>query len=220
MITDFKLFERKQIGIIYHFTSLVNLYYILKDDHLIAYRDIDDEIKNIYPSKKNKDAITTFSFTRNKNLAKDIEQGQIDTLLTSRIDLDGDSMSDKYKFNPYNWQNHLDKLRDYTKSSSEAEEMIISDSSYLNGINEYITKVTVPPLDYFEIEIEYYVDADDYIFDNLSNIVEHDLNFTEEEVENFTDDRVITKKMVEEVYFFILDSLQGYDIEINIENIN
>ena len=220
MITDFKLFERKQIGTIYHFTSLVNLYYILQDDYLESIRDIDDDIKNRYPSKKNKYAITTFSFTRNKNLTKDIEQGQIDTLLTTRIDLDGDKMSDKYKFNPYNWQNERDKREEYTKSSSEAEEMIISDSSYLKEINQYITKVVVPPLDYFDIEIEYYVDAEDYIFQKLSNLVEYSLDFTEEEVENFTDDRFITNNMIEEVYFFILDSIRNFGIEMNIENIN
>lgn len=83
--------EGKQVGDLYHFTSIVNLKEILKSKILI-------------PSKERK----YISFTRNKNLATlDNEKRDV------KITIDGDKLSNKYKIIPYAQTSPETKFDDY-----------------------------------------------------------------------------------------------------------
>ena len=219
-LNTYKLFERKQMGIIYHFTSLISLYYILKSDEMTTITDINHSVLKAYPSKKNDESSKTFSFTRNKNFAKNLDNGQLNNIITSRIELDGESMSDKYSFKPFNYWANDDV---YTKKTVEAEEMIILNDNYLKGILDYIKKITIPRFDFFEEEFEYYVEVEDYQFNSLLNIIENDISWGDDMsdiVYLFIEDREYNKTLIEGVYFYILEKLQEYEIEMEIKKIN
>ncbi len=82
MITDFKLFESKQAGILYHFTSIYSLYQMLskKEPH-------------IYSSFTN-----YVSCTRNFDMMSDSLKLEKQCC---RITLDGNKMSENLKIKPY-----------------------------------------------------------------------------------------------------------------------
>lgn len=210
------LLERRNIGTIYHFTSLVNTFHIITNNQLESYREIDEEILKIYKSSSIND--TTFSFTRNKNLARILGQGQIDTILTCRISLDGTKLSDKYKIRPFNWQSEWEKEqllnkkqgKDYistNKLNHEAEEMIITNSNHIDGINNYITNIDIPPLDIFKEEFEFYADSDPNFFYRLESIV-HLSGYDEEEFNEY--EHEYTDDMIKKVYKYIVSSLEDY----------
>jgi hypothetical protein len=74
MITNFKLFEGKQVGILYHWTDLQSLINILRDDKMLSWRGY-------------------ISFSRNKNLEFENKP--------CKIIFDGDKMSNHFKFKPH-----------------------------------------------------------------------------------------------------------------------
>jgi len=74
MITNFKLFEGKQVGILYHWTDIESLYNIIRTNKMISTRYYN-------------------SFSRNKNLNFESKQ--------CKIIFDGNKMSDKFKIEPY-----------------------------------------------------------------------------------------------------------------------
>jgi hypothetical protein len=175
-----QLFERRNIGTIYHFTSLVNTFHIVTNNEMESYREIDKEITKIY--KKSPENGTTFSFTRDKNLVKKVGQGQIDTLLTCRLDFDGSKLSDKYVIRPYNWQGDWEKKqlqnkkdgKEYlptTKLSSESEQALITNDNHLKDIDKYLENMIVPSLEDFKEEFEFYADSDPSFFYRLESIV-------------------------------------------------
>ena len=57
-----QLFERRNIGTIYHFTSLVNTYHIITQDMLESYRPIDDSITKMYKSCRRACAFSLLSY--------------------------------------------------------------------------------------------------------------------------------------------------------------
>jgi len=146
-----RILERRNTGIIYHFTSLINTYHIIKDDKMVSYRQ-DDNINVTFP--KSKVPIYLFSFTRDKNLSKRIEDGQIDTILTTRLDIDGTKLSDKYKIRPYDYWGGSS----VNKISSESEEVLLKNDSYLKNINGYILDITFPTYGTFRDEFEFYIE--------------------------------------------------------------
>lgn len=206
--------ESRNIGTIYHFTSLINTYHIIKDNQMVSYREIDDSILDIY--RKSSEYDTTFSFTRDKNMVKKIGQGQIDTFLTTRLDFDGTKLSNKYKIRPYNYQNEIEKEElnkrkrgenyyDSRKLSSESEQVLITNNNVIENIDSYMTGMVLPSLVVFREEFEFYVEADVDLFYKLEPIVNSlgydDFNEYERE---FNDD------MIEEVYNHIIDTIDEY----------
>lgn len=118
--------EGKQVGTLYHFTSIDNLKKILKSGTLI-------------PSKERK----YISFTRNKNLTTlDNEKRDV------KITIDGDKLSTKYKIIPYAQTSPETKFDDYlfkinpnifqkSDPSFEAEVII--------PVKDYGNKITILP---------------------------------------------------------------------------
>jgi hypothetical protein len=125
--------EGKQVGDVYHFTSMDNLKKILKSKILI-------------PSKERK----YISFTRNKNLAT-LENEKRDVKIT----IDGNKLSTKYKIIPYTQTSPETKFDDYLfkrnpnifKKSDESfeAEVIIPVEKYNNKIDilPYIKQIDI-----------------------------------------------------------------------------
>jgi len=106
MITNFQLFEGKQVGIIYHFTSIYNLYKILSERE-----------PSIRPIR------TYISCTRNFNMKS--EELKLEKQCC-RIALDGNKISQKYKITPYldnGWENESRNQGTYFE---EREERIMT----------------------------------------------------------------------------------------------
>jgi 8-oxo-dGTP pyrophosphatase MutT (NUDIX family) len=123
------IFEAKQVGTVYHFTSIKHFPKILDQNTLQARGQMrtlmgtklsKKEKKNQPPELKNKPrgygigpSIQGFSTTRNKFLYKipDLVLGKLDI----RIALDGDKLSEHYKIRPWNDFN-FDRSKDEKKS--------------------------------------------------------------------------------------------------------
>ena len=120
--------ERKQVGILYHFTNFSFLPKILESNSL----------KSNYPY---------ISFTRNKNYCPECQV---------RILIDGDKLSDKYKIEPYSFTEgkFKDPPHNIPHYKYEAEERIVfrpdlpdwshsSLVSELKNIKKYIIRIDV-----------------------------------------------------------------------------
>jgi len=105
------LSERKQVGKLYHFTTLDKLVKILKDGlKSEALIDKDDN---------SRDGV---SFTRNYRHAKDISHGGVFDL---RITIDGDKLSDKYKITPFHDREYYKyQQQSGKKVEDEMEELV------------------------------------------------------------------------------------------------
>lgn len=132
--------EAKQVGTIYHFTSLNNLLPILKSGVLV--------------STKGRKYV---SFTRNKNLTNlGVENSQV------RFTIDGDNLSNKYKLIPYTQtkpenpnDSYLFKSNPKIFSKSEPTfeaEVVIPIEKYNNKIDilPYIEKIDVTDWNYIK----------------------------------------------------------------------
>ena len=183
------LLERKNIGTIYHFTSLVNAYHIITSNCMVSYREVE-ESHNLY----------TFSFTRDKNLSNRIDQGQIDTILTTRLSIDGNKLSDKYKIRPYDYW----KGTSINKINTESEEVLVKNNSYLRDINDYIIDINLPTYEDFKEEFEFYTESDVGFLYNLLSITD-ELGYSEEFNEYELD---YSEELVKEVYNYIIYEIQ------------
>jgi hypothetical protein len=208
-----QIFERRNIGTIYHFTSLVNTFYIISNNELESYREIDEQIPKIYGRTPEPHRGTTFSFTRDKNLVKRIGQGQIDTLLTTRLDFDGTKLSDKYIIRPYNWQGDWEKEQlkkmksgeDFIpnkKMSHEAEQVLITKENHLQNIQSYMLNIIIPSFETFVEEFEFYAESDPNFFYRLQSIVEM---VGYEEFDEY--DNEYDENMIRDTYNYIIETL-------------
>jgi len=109
--------ENKQIGIIYHFTTVYNTINILQENIINA-------------------IITNgISFTRNPDFYKYPRDGIITSV---KITVDGNKLSNKYKIKPYNF--FPDKYTHYLKFD-EDEELVLTKE--ITNFRSYIKNVTL-----------------------------------------------------------------------------
>lgn len=129
--------ENKQIGDIYHFTSTEALSTMIEDSGNIT---LDIRAGSMA-------AGGYYSFTRNPNLGTLSEEKH-----HIRIKLDGDKMSDKYRFEPYVDRDSGD---DFLKGGPrfEAEERIDSKGKPLN-LTPFITEITILSPELFKEYLE------------------------------------------------------------------
>jgi len=131
MITDFKIFEGKQVGIIYHLTdNLYNLKRMLKDD----------EMKSKYGY---------ISFSRNKNFSYRSR--------TIKIIFDGNQMSNRFKFEPYSYSKNVytdeseERIICNRKNIEQREDEMVGKQSVnsgyhfdmIKGIKKYIIGIEI-----------------------------------------------------------------------------
>jgi hypothetical protein len=129
--------EAKQVGDIYHFTSIDNLANMLKEYKSVT---LDDN----YSSEAGEGY---FSFTRNPNIPSLSDfQKQV------RLKLDGNKMSNKYKFEPYA---DTSSSEDYYKQGKnfESEERISAKKNPTIDLTPYIESVVLISID--KIKKEY-----------------------------------------------------------------
>ena len=107
------LLERKQVGTIYHYTTIKNFPDIL----------ITNKLKSIYKQ---------VSFTRDKNFHK--TERSVGTEI--RFTIDGDKLSDKYKINPYH-----DKYLDFEDYDRDEKEEIIKGE--VKDIMKYVKSIEI-----------------------------------------------------------------------------
>ncbi len=117
MIKLINLLEAKQVGIIYHFTSMNSLFRILS-------------------TNKMKSNLGHISFTRNYRLGYDNAE--------VRIVFDGNKMSNKFKFQPYMHGNPFyddDPVQLRKMYGDEWEETIMKSS--ISGVLKYVKKIDI-----------------------------------------------------------------------------
>lgn len=141
-----QFFEAKNIGVIYHFTSLISLYQIIKSNELETLRSLEGLPNLAKVNNMSDDYIYKyyFSFTRNKHFDHPEYSNNIDSILSCRIDIDGTKMSHKYKVIPASFYSNTGK-NNYNKldGSDESEEIVISNDNYLRNITAYITNINI-----------------------------------------------------------------------------
>lgn len=135
-LNEDQLNERKQVGTIYHYTSLRALASILSDDELVGRLDYNSH-------GGSNAAIRTVSFTRDKNFYKGRTESYIDGAGV-RLAVDGDRLSDNYKIEPHD-DTFTSRAMDYThpEYGDEMEERVVlpGNKHQIQGIIKYITNI-------------------------------------------------------------------------------
>jgi hypothetical protein len=142
---SFTILEAKQVGILYH----------VVDKYAFAHNLINNRFDGTVGINK------TVSFTRCKDYTK---YGESPVL--ARFILDGDKMSNNYKFTPVD--EFPDRLGDYDNYPDECEET----TKTVNNINKYIIKIEI----FKEILNQIKLDDDD------------DFEFEDDDDDDFEDD--------------------------------
>lgn len=107
LLKETVLSERKQVGLLYHFTSFQSLVKIINSNFRLT--------SSIQPY---------VSFTRNKRMMSNTISSDI------RITVNGDRLTDKYKITPYS-----DVKAGYGRSTSDESEERINLKNYPSGVD-------------------------------------------------------------------------------------
>ena len=118
-----EIIEGKQVGTLYHFTSLKNLSSIIENNILIASNTTD------FINKKLK--LQCISLTRTPNKTQFAISQDSEALIV----LDGDKLSNNYKITPYHDPNQ------YYFSDEEYDEMEERICKDIINLNKYIIKI-------------------------------------------------------------------------------
>jgi len=130
------LFEAKQVGVIYHYTTIDNLFSIMKRNYLSSGKFEDDN---------------SISFTRDKLFAN-TPRTNIGTDV--RLVIDGNKLSSKYKIEPYQFTGSVKTNIDFgefdfpsmTWVGDEQEERLYlpKNKSVLDNVKDSIIKIEFP----------------------------------------------------------------------------
>lgn len=124
---SFQLFEAKQLGNLYHFTTIRHLLEILDSDKIQGNED---------------PKYSEISLTRDKNFYKRTRVIPTECYLK----LDGDKLSDKYKIRPYQWHpSHFSKT--YSKDIKVEDQMEESVRGIIQPASKYIMDIGMNELD-------------------------------------------------------------------------
>jgi hypothetical protein len=149
--------EGKQVGDIYHFTDTDTIASMIKNKGKII---LDPSFSSFAANKY-------YSFTRNPNLGTLSEEKH-----HVRIKLDGDKMSNKYKFEPYADIESGEDLYSKNAPNYEAEERINSKKYGEIDLTPYIEEITIISPDSFKEYLKDYHEGTKY-YDEILN----DYNF-------------------------------------------
>lgn len=130
-----ELQEGKQVGDIYHFTDTDTISLMIKDKRKII---LDPSFSSFAAGKY-------YSFTRNPNLGTLSEEKH-----HVRIKLNGDKMSNKYKFEPYADIESGEDLYSKNAPNYESEERINSKKYGPIDLTPYIEEITIISPDSFK----------------------------------------------------------------------
>lgn len=141
--------EGKQVGDIYHYTTLKNAISILKDN---ALKKSTEPQEDEYGDKRDGISFTRFSHTN--------VLGSSDDHLSVRFKLDGDKLSNKYKTSPYHWD------FDSAGEGDEAEEIIRVDiipnlNQYLLGVDIFVEGMEGKDTNYYSLPRNFSLEKED-----------------------------------------------------------
>jgi len=139
--------EGKQVGDIYHFTDTDTIALMIKDNGGII---LDSSFSSFAANKY-------YSFTRNPNLGTLSEEKH-----HVRIKLDGDKMSNKYKFEPYADLESGEDLYSKNAPNYESEERINSKKYGKIDLTPYIEEITLISPDSFKEYLSSYYSGTKY----------------------------------------------------------
>lgn len=133
------IFEAKQVGTLYHFTNIFNIFKILDTDKMMG-TDFDDV------------NIKAISFTRNKNFAnKKMNNGKrrdLSTKIEGCVIVNGNKLSNNYRIEPFNYFSADDvpasvKLQviRHNGIGDEQEERVIKKD--ITNIHKYIIGIQI-----------------------------------------------------------------------------
>ena len=127
--------QAKQVGILYHYTPIYKLFQILKSNKLQTHKwRYRGSQWDKYQYNNSPDTKEVVCFTRNKNFHNSADLG---TTVTSRLVIDGNKLSNKYKIRPMRDVSHLG----YTKNiSDESQQSCFRD---IENLKEYIIRVDI-----------------------------------------------------------------------------
>ena len=194
-----QLLEEKNIGTLYHFTNLISLYMIIREDSLVSNRSVES-CENLLQSYNLYDKQNWYyiSFTRNKNFHI-TSSGNIDSPITCSISIDGNKLSNYYKLYPINYFDS-----DYnTFEEKEAEECIVVEDD-LPKLSKYILSVKIPTFEAFKKEIE---DGSSDEYQNKLESISEFLNIRDE-YDDFVYDENKVEPFCEKLYGEIVDFLE------------
>ena len=128
------LFESKQVGVIYHYTTFENGLKILQSNELKGADAADSTHANL---------VYAVSFTRDKRFHNNhnvgFDVGSFGQRPQVRFTVDGDKLSNKFKVQPYSQQGVFSK----DKKNFESEERVISNKPFSIPIIPYIKSVDI-----------------------------------------------------------------------------
>jgi hypothetical protein len=141
--------EGKQVGTLYHYTTLKNAIQILKDN---ALKRSTESQEDEYGNERDGISFTRFSHTN--------VLGSSDDHLSVRLKLDGDKLSNKYKTSPYHWS------FDSGAEGDEAEEIIRVDiipnlNQYLLGVDIFVEGMEGKNTNYYSLPRNFSLEKED-----------------------------------------------------------
>lgn len=120
--------ERKQVGDLYHFTYIDNLFSIVKSNSLKPANDTE---------YNNGVRMHFISMTRSKTFSSDAGF-ECDV----RFKINGTKLSDKYKIRPFNYYSGMQHYGDYSPNDSEMEERIwFEEGKYISNFLSYVKQI-------------------------------------------------------------------------------
>ena len=207
---------------LYHFTSSLYIINILKSNKIVSGKEIVD----LYMDSDNEETVKRFqslekkypffiSTTRNKNFH--IKKKSIMTFINTRIYLDGNKLTTKYKVIPTNWYNYSE-YKNMKALKNESEEAILLRTGDRDiELSTYCTKIDIPSLDLFKKEIDYYINEEEYNLDILINKLQQIKDSLSKIKLKITKENIRTEDVISKVYKLFVSFTELYCDKYNIE---
>lgn len=131
------LVEAKNLGTLYHFTSVNSIEKILEENKLRPHAQ----------TLKNEKEVFGCSLTRDKFFHKTgdrLDSGVAG--ISARISLNGNKISERYKIFPFNWFYVFLSTSEETRARgdySESEELVVTSEQGLTNLKNYILEISI-----------------------------------------------------------------------------
>lgn len=202
------ILERKNYGELYHFSSLINIYGIIKTNMI---EGGEGWFSNKNPKYKDHNVV---SLTRTKSFGKLREE-----FSTAYVALNGEKLTDKYKVVPHDFFHFYHNPKKHNKGSKNfefEETILLKNEQYLKPIDKYIEYIHIPEFKEFYNHYIEYVEQVDFKT-QIGRVIEiaRDLNIKDiPSVGQLDKDQDLHKTFLFNVYTEIKNYIKGkFDIK-------
>ena len=130
---QFNLLFERLTSVLYHFTSIMSLYKILRDDKFVLSTDIED-FESYHPYNH-----FFMSFTRQKNGKQGYSAGH-----HVRVYVDGDKLNQRFAGKPVDYLNAKPRNhRGYVQRDTENEDRLFAKRCIISNAKSYITRIDI-----------------------------------------------------------------------------